>query len=246
MTRSRVALVTGASRGIGRAIALALGAAGYAVGVNYRSQEAAAQEVARQIGAAGGTAVALRADVSNREDVEGLFRAAEQLGPVSILVNNAGITRDTLLLRLSEDVWDSVLDTNLRGAYLCTKLAVRGMLRARWGRVINISSVVGLTGNPGQANYAAAKAGLIGFTRAVAREVAERGITVNAVAPGYISTDITEGLPDEVKAHILRNIPMARFGAPEDVAGIVVFLASEAASYITGQVVTVDGGLVTA
>ncbi|HWE61289.1 MAG TPA: 3-oxoacyl-[acyl-carrier-protein] reductase [Chloroflexota bacterium] len=247
MTESRVALVTGGSRGIGRAIALALGAAGYAVCVNYKAQEAAAQEVAQQITTSGGKAVAMRADIANREEVETLFRqTVEQLGPVAVLINNAGITRDTLLLRLSEDDWDSVLDTNLRGAYLCTKLAVRGMLKARWGRIINISSVVGLTGNPGQANYAAAKAGLIGFTRAVAREVADRNITANAVAPGYIATDITERLSDEMKARILSNIPAGRFGTARDVAGVVAFLASDAAGYITGQVITVDGGLVTA
>jgi 3-oxoacyl-[acyl-carrier protein] reductase len=162
-----------------------------------------------------------------------------------VLVNNAGITRDTLLLRLSEDDWDNVLGTNLRGAYLCTKSALRAMLKARWGRIINMSSVVGITGNPGQANYAAAKAGLIGFTRSVAREVANRGITVNAVAPGYISTDITEVLSEEVKAKVLENIPAARFGTPEDVADVVVFLASEEARYITGQVINVDGGMVT-
>jgi 3-oxoacyl-[acyl-carrier protein] reductase len=247
MTNRRVALITGASRGIGRASAIALARAGYAVCVNYRAQEEAAQAVVRVIREADGEAVAVGADISRREDVETLFqRTSEQLGPVAVLVNNAGITRDTLLLRLSEDDWDAVIDTNLRGAYLCTKAALRPMLKARWGRIISVSSVVGLTGNPGQANYAAAKAGLVGFTRSVAREVANRNITANALAPGYITTDITQDLPEELKAKILEMIPAGRFGTPEDVADVVVFLASDAARYITGQVLNVDGGFVTA
>ena len=243
----RVALVTGASRGIGRAIALALGAAGCAVCVNYRAQAEAAEEVVSTISQAGGRAIAVQGDIAKRDDVDALFRQVqEELGPVQILVNNAGIRHDALLLRLSDDDWDTVLDTNLRGAFMCTKAAMRSMVKARWGRVINISSVVGLIGNPGQANYAAAKAGLIGFTRAVAREVANRGITVNAVAPGFITTDITEDLPAELKARILDSIPAGRFGAPDDVAGVVAFLASDASRYMTGQVLTVDGGFVTA
>ncbi len=247
MTTRRTALVTGASRGIGRAAAIALAAAGFAVCVNYKAQEDAAQAVVRAIREADGEATAIQADVSKREEVEALFRqVGEQLGPPAVLVNNAGITRDTLLLRLSEDDWDAVLDTNLRGAYLCTKAALRPMLKARWGRIINVSSVVGLTGNPGQANYAAAKAGLIGFTRSVAREVANRNITVNALAPGYITTDITQDLPEELKAKVLEMIPAGRFGTPEDVADAAVFLASDAARYITGQVLNVDGGFVTA
>jgi 3-oxoacyl-[acyl-carrier protein] reductase len=243
----RVALVTGASRGIGRSIAIALAASGHAVCVNYRSQADAAQDVVDTIAKGGGRAVAIQGDISKRDDVDALFRQMqESLGAVSVLVNNAGITRDTLLLRLSDDDWDTVLDTNLRGAFMCTKTAVRSMIKARWGRVINVSSIVGVTGNPGQANYAAAKAGMIGFTRAVAREVANRSVTVNAVAPGYISTDITEDLPAELKAKILEAIPAKRFGAPEDVADVVAFLASDASRYITGQVLNVDGGFVTA
>jgi 3-oxoacyl-[acyl-carrier protein] reductase len=243
----RVALVTGASRGIGRAIAIALGASGYAVCVNFRSRADAAQAVAASIIEGGGHAVAVQGDVSKREDVDSVFRQVqESMGPVAVLVNNAGITRDTLLLRLSDDDWDAVLDTNLRGAFMCTKAALRAMVKSRWGRIINISSVVGITGNPGQSNYAAAKAGLVGFTRAVAREVASRAITVNAVAPGYIETDITEELPAALKAKALELIPAGRFGAPEDVADVVAFLASDASRYITGQLINVDGGFVTA
>jgi 3-oxoacyl-[acyl-carrier protein] reductase len=244
---ARVALVTGGSRGIGRACALALAASGFTVAVNYLARAEAAQAVVESIVQAGGQALAVRADVSQREDVEALMRQTrERLGPLSVLVNNAGITRDGLLLRMTDDDWDAVLNTNLRGAFLCTRAALREMIKARWGRVINISSVVGITGNAGQANYAAAKAGLVGMTRSVAREVASRAITVNAVAPGYISTDITEPLPAELKAGILAAIPAKRFGTPEDVAGVVAFLASDAAQYITGQLLNVDGGFVTA
>ena len=243
----RVALVTGASRGIGRATAIALGAAGFEVCVNYRAQAAAAEEVVQTIAGAGGSAVAIQADIAKREDVDALFRQTQEtFGPVAVLVNNAGITRDTLLLRMSDDEWDQVLDTNLRSAFMCTKSVLRSMVKARWGRVINISSVVGLMGNPGQANYAAAKAGLIGFTRSVAREVANRGITVNAVAPGFVTTDITNDLSSELKTRILEAIPAGRFGTPEDVADVVVFLASDASRYVTGQVLNVDGGFVTA
>jgi 3-oxoacyl-[acyl-carrier protein] reductase len=243
----RVALVTGASRGIGRAIAVALGELGYPVCVNYHSHAQGAQEVVDRIMHAGGQAIAVQGDVSKRAEVDALFRQVQDgLGPVTVLVNNAGITRDMLLLRLSDDDWDAVLDTNLRGAFMCTRAAMRSMVKARWGRVINVSSVVGIAGNPGQANYAAAKAGLIGFTRAVAREVASRAITVNAVAPGYITTDITENLPAELKATVLAAIPAGRFGVPEDVADVVAFLASDASRYITGQVLNIDGGFVTA
>jgi 3-oxoacyl-[acyl-carrier protein] reductase len=244
---ARVALVTGGSRGIGRACALALAASGFTVAVNYQARAEAAQAVVESIVQAGGQALAVRADVSQREDVEALMRQTrERLGSLAVLVNNAGITRDGLLLRMTDDDWDAVLNTNLRGAFLCTRAALRDMIKARWGRVINISSVVGITGNAGQANYAAAKAGLVGMTRSVAREVASRAITVNAVAPGYISTDITEPLPAELKAGILAAIPAKRFGTPEDVAGVVAFLASDAAQYITGQLLNVDGGFVTA
>jgi 3-oxoacyl-[acyl-carrier protein] reductase len=244
---ARVALVTGGSRGIGRGCALALAASGFTVAVNYLARAEAAQAVVESIVQAGGQALAVRADVSQREDVEALMRQTrERLGPLAVLVNNAGITRDGLLLRMTDDDWDAVLNTNLRGAFLCTRAALREMIKARWGRVINISSVVGITGNAGQANYAAAKAGLVGMTRSVAREVASRAITVNAVAPGYITTDITEPLPAELKAGILAAIPAKRFGTPQDVAGVVAFLASDAAQYITGQLLNVDGGFVTA
>jgi 3-oxoacyl-[acyl-carrier protein] reductase len=243
--KDRIAVVTGGSRGIGRAIAMTLAAAGATVVVNYQRNAAAADETVAAITAADGAAISIQADVSVSADVERLFKTViDQYGTVDILVNNAGITRDTLLLRMKEDDFDTVIDTNLRGVYLCTKAALRPMTRARSGRIINITSVVGLIGNAGQSNYAAAKAGIIGFTRAVAREMASRGITVNAVAPGYIETELTAGLGEQVRAAILEAIPLGCLGTPQDVANLVCFLASDAAAYITGQTLTVDGGMV--
>lgn len=241
----KVALVTGASRGIGRAIATTLAAAGATVVVNYRGNAAAAAEVVRSIEAEDRRATAVQADVSLAEDVERLFKTVlESHGRLDILVNNAGITRDTLLLRMKESDFDDVLSTNLRGVFLCTKAALRPMTKARSGRIINITSVVGMMGNAGQANYAAAKAGLIGFTKSTAREMASRNITVNAVAPGYIETELTDTLSEQIRSAILESIPLARLGRSQDVADLVCFLASDHASYITGQTITVDGGMV--
>ena len=241
---NKVALVTGASRGIGRAIALELAASGAKVVVNYRGQQQAADEVVAAIEQAGGMATAVQADVAQSADSERLIKTTQETyGGLDILINNAGITRDNLLLRMKDDEWDAVITTNLRAVYQLTKAALRPMMKARWGRIITITSVVGLTGNAGQANYVAAKAGLIGFTKAVAREMASRGITANAVAPGYVETDITNGLSDEIKATALANIPIGRFGQPEDIARAVVFLASDAAGFITGQTLAVDGGM---
>lgn len=243
--KDKIAVVTGGSRGIGRAISTTLAAAGATVVVNYQRNAAAAEETVAAITAADGAAISMQADVSVAADVERLFKTViERYGTVDILVNNAGITRDTLLLRMKEDDFDAVIDTNLRGVYLCTKAVLRPMTKARSGRIINITSVVGLIGNAGQSNYAAAKAGIIGFTRAVAREMASRTITVNAVAPGYIETELTAGLGDQVRAAILEAIPLGRLGTPQDVANLVCFLASDAAAYITGQTLTVDGGMV--
>lgn len=245
--RGRVALVTGGSRGLGSAIAQALAAAGAAVAVNYRSGQEAAESVVARIAGAGGTAVAVAGDVAEPAAIEALFESAQsQLGPIEILVNNAGIAHDGLLLRMGVDDWDRVLDVNLRGAFLCSKAVLRGMIRRRWGRIVNVSSVVGLMGNAGQANYAAAKAGLLGLTRATAREVASRGITVNAIAPGFVETDMTATLSAAQRETVLREVPLERFAVPDEIAPSVVFFASDAAAYITGQVLTIDGGMVMA
>lgn len=238
----RVAIVTGSSRGIGRAIALELSRRGAVIAVNYAGNAAAAQETVTAITDGGGRAMAIQADVAEQAQVEAMMKQIlNEYGRLDILVNNAGITRDNLLPRLRESDWDAVLNVNLKGAYNCAKAVMRPMLKARWGRIINISSVVGLIGNAGQANYAAAKAGLIGFTKSLARELGSRSITVNAVAPGYIMTAMTDGLAEENKSKLLAGVPLNRFGNPEEIASAVAFLAG--AGYITGQVIVVDGGM---
>jgi 3-oxoacyl-[acyl-carrier protein] reductase len=244
MVAGRVALVTGGSRGIGRAIAEKLGADGHRVAVNYRSRRDAADEAVAAIVAGGGEAVAVGGDVGDAAAVATIFGAVEEaFGSIGILVNNAGITADDLLLRMKPEDWDAVIRTNLSSAFLTTRAALRGMLKARWGRIISIASVAGIAGNPGQANYAAAKAGLIGFTKSVAKEVGSRGITVNAVAPGFIDTDMTEALGGEVREAVLPSIAVGRFGTTVEIASAVGYLASDEASYVTGQVLVVDGGL---
>jgi 3-oxoacyl-[acyl-carrier protein] reductase len=245
MLQGKVALVTGASRGIGRAIALELARQGAKVAVNYAGSEAKANEVVEEIKKMGQEAVAIQADVSSDEAVERMVKTVlEQFSRIDILVNNAGITRDNLLMRMKEEEWDQVINTNLKGVFHCIKAVTRPMMKQRYGRIVNIASIVGISGNPGQANYVAAKAGVIGLTKTAARELASRNITVNAVAPGFITTDMTDSLSDELKAEMLKQIPLARFGEPEDIAKVVAFLVSDAASYMTGQTLRVDGGMV--
>ena len=240
-----VALVTGASRGIGAVIASRLAQAGAKVGVNYLTSAKAAAEVVDAITKAGGEALLVEGDVTKEAAASSAVKqVVDRWERIDILVNNAGINRDRLLLRMSADDWDQVLEVDLKGAFLCTKYVMSHLIKQHSGRIINISSVVGISGNPGQANYAAAKAGLIGFTKAVAREVASRNVTVNALAPGYVNTGMVEQLPEETRKQILSRIPMGRFGTAEDVAEAVVFLCSEGAGYITGQVLTIDGGLI--
>ncbi|MCR5415515.1 MAG: 3-oxoacyl-[acyl-carrier-protein] reductase [Pseudobutyrivibrio sp.] len=239
-----VALVTGGSRGIGRVIAEKLASAGYDIAICYSGNEAAAQETIAECKKSGVQGICVKADVSNTEDVTNMFaQVKEALGPVEVLVNNAGITKDGLLIRMTESDFDSVIDTNLKGTFNCTKAAIKDMMRARSGRIINITSIVGVQGNAGQANYCASKAGVIGFTKSVSREYGGKGITVNAVAPGFIQTAMTDQLPENVKETYLKQIPLGRFGTPEDVAGVVAFLASDAAGYVSGQVIEVTGGM---
>ncbi|WP_019242343.1 MULTISPECIES: 3-oxoacyl-[acyl-carrier-protein] reductase [Bacillus] len=243
--KDQVAIVTGASRGIGREIALELAREGASVVVNYAGSEAKAKEVVAEIQALGSSAIAIRCNVADSDDVASMVKTTiEEFGKVDILVNNAGVTRDNLLMRMKEEEWDTVLNTNLKGVFLCTKSVTRPMMKQRKGRIINVASVVGISGNAGQANYVAAKAGVIGLTKTTAKELAPRGITVNAVAPGFISTDMTDQLPEDVKNTMLQQIPLARFGEPEDIAKVVAFLASNDSSYMTGQTLTIDGGMV--
>lgn len=241
---SQVALVTGASRGIGRAIAIDLAKQGINVAVNFSGNEAKANEVVDEIKALGADAFSIKADVSNADDVQTMVKEViDRFGRLDILVNNAGITRDNLLMRMKDNEWDDVINTNLKGVFLCTKAVTRQMMKQRSGRIINITSIVGVSGNPGQANYVAAKAGVIGLTKTTAKELASRNITVNAVAPGFIATDMTDELSEEVKEALFTQIPLAKLGDPSDIANAVTFLASDKSGYITGQTIHVNGGM---
>ncbi len=244
MLTGKVALVTGASRGIGRAIAVGLAEAGADVVVNYAGSEAAASEVVQAVEALGRKSFKVKANVGSVQEVEEMFKLVlETFGRVDILINNAGITRDNLIMRMKEEEFDQVIETNLKGVFNCVKAATRPMMKQRFGRIVNISSVVGTTGNPGQMNYVAAKAGVIGMTKSAAKELASRGITVNCVAPGFIETDMTEKLLEDQRSQLMAQIPLARLGRPEDIAKAVIFLASDDASYMTGQTLHVDGGM---
>ncbi|CAM4419124.1 3-oxoacyl-[acyl-carrier-protein] reductase [Paenibacillus typhae] len=242
--KGQTALVTGGSRGIGRSIALALAEHGVKVAVNYSGSEAAAQETVARIAELGSEGIALKGNVGSSEQAENLVKEViNNWGRIDILVNNAGITRDNLIMRMKEEEFDQVIETNLKGVFNCLKAVTRPMMKQRYGRIINISSVVGVTGNPGQVNYTAAKAGVIGMTKSAARELASRGITVNCIAPGFIDTDMTRELSDEVRSELLKGIPLAQLGRPEDIANTAVFLASQGAAYMTGQTLHVDGGM---
>jgi 3-oxoacyl-[acyl-carrier protein] reductase len=241
---ARLALVTGGGRGIGRAIARELGKKGFNVAVNYNSSASAAEELCKELSGTGVFARAFKADVSKADEVKELFKAiADSMGTVQVLVNNAGVTRDNLLMRMKEEEWSDVVAANLNSAFYCTKEAIRGMVKARWGRIVFLSSVVGLIGNAGQANYSATKAGLIGFAKSVAREYAGKGVTSNVIAPGFIDTDMTGGLNEETRSAMLRQIPAGRVGRAEDVARAVCFFASDESEYLTGQILAVDGGM---
>ena len=240
----RFALVTGASKGIGKASALRLGEQGVNVAVNYNSSQAEAEDTVEQLAAMGVEAFIVKGDVSSRDEVNGMVdEVTERFGQIDILVNNAGIISDSLLIRMSDKAWDDVITTNLNGTFYCTRAVLRGMIRRRWGRIINIGSVVGIRGNIGQVNYSASKAGIIGFTKALAKEVASRSITVNTVTPGYINTDTVDVLPQATKDRIMTWIPQGHFGEVDDVAHMVAFIASEKARYMTGQIVSIDGGM---
>jgi len=244
MLEGKVAIVTGGSRGIGRAISLRLAAMGALVYVNYVSRPDAADETRKLIEASGGKAAIIQFDVADGEQVQGAFKKIlEDAGSIDILINNAGITRDGLMARMKDSDWDDVLTTNLKGAFLCAKAALKPMMKKKWGRIVNISSVVGFSGNAGQINYASAKAGLTGFTKSMAREVASRNITVNGVAPGYIVTEMTDAMGEDAQVKIKSEIPMASLGTPEDVAGAVAYLVSEDGRYVTGQTLHVNGGM---
>ena len=241
---NKIALITGGSRGIGRAVALELAKFGVNIGISYVSNGDKANEVLQEIREHGVKAVAVQANVSLEEDVTHMVKTVEkELGAIDILVNNAGVTKDNLLIRMKTDEWEEVMDVNLKGSFLCTKAVARGMMKKRYGKIINITSVVGIMGNPGQGNYSASKAGVIGFTKSMAKELSSRGIRVNAIAPGFIETDMTDVLKDEIKDDMLKAIPLNSLGKPEDIANVVVFLASDRSDYITGQVINVDGGL---